>query len=160
MWSILFTACCWDQRIVHISTQWQSHRALLQSNLCYQQHKAFCKSASGDGRFIWKTETRWTTPGHRFTSSSRSHFTLEEGASCHLPCFRLRFSMRKRRRRKWEEVFFLKKGVFASRVVPNGVDATTAEWEGGATRFIHAVHWIWGGGGYYHYLSLVFKSIY
>lgn len=33
---------------------------------------------------------------------------------------------------------FLKKGLFALRVVPNGVDATTAEWEGGATRFIQA----------------------
>lgn len=32
--------------------------------------------------------------------------------------------------------FFLKKGLFGLRVVPNGVDATTAEWEGGATRFI------------------------
>ena len=28
--------------------------------------------------------------------------------------------------------------MFASRGVPGGVDATTAEWEGGATRFIHA----------------------
>lgn len=25
---------------------------------------------------------------------------------------------------------------YALRVLPNGVDATTAEWEGGATRFI------------------------
>lgn len=31
-----------------------------------------------------------------------------------------------------------KVGVFASRVVPNGVDATTAEWEGGAVPFICA----------------------
>lgn len=31
-----------------------------------------------------------------------------------------------------------KVGVFASRVVPNGVDATTAEWEGGALPFIYA----------------------
>lgn len=31
-----------------------------------------------------------------------------------------------------------KSGVFASRVVPNGVDATTAEWEGGAICFIYA----------------------
>lgn len=29
-----------------------------------------------------------------------------------------------------------KNGVFALRVVPNGVDATTAEWEGGAGRFM------------------------
>ena len=44
-------------------------------------------------------------------------------------------SKRKRRKRKREE-----KGVKnrASRVVPNGVDATTAEWEGGALRFIYA----------------------
>lgn len=34
--------------------------------------------------------------------------------------------------------FVKKNGVFASRVVPNGVDATTAEWEGGATGFMHA----------------------
>lgn len=31
-----------------------------------------------------------------------------------------------------------KSGVLASRVVPNGVDATTAEWEGGANSFIYA----------------------
>ena len=44
-------------------------------------------------------------------------------------------SKRKRRKRKREE-----KGVKnrASRVVPSGVDATTAEWEGGALRFIYA----------------------
>lgn len=37
-----------------------------------------------------------------------------------------------------KEAFFKKKGLFGLRVVPNGVDATTAEWEGGATRFIQA----------------------
>lgn len=31
-----------------------------------------------------------------------------------------------------------KNGVYASRVVPNGVAATTGEWEGGSPGFIHA----------------------
>lgn len=51
-----------------------------------------------------------------------------------LTMFSFRGAERKRRTRKCE----VKNGGFASRVVPNGVDATTAEWEGGAIRFIHA----------------------
>lgn len=54
------------------------------------------------------------------------------------PCLR---SKRKRRRRKCEEKSLFKNGVSASRVVPNGVDATTAEWEGGAFSFIHGGQW-------------------
>lgn len=58
-----------------------------------------------------------------------------------------------------------KSGVFASRVVPNGVDATTAEWEGGANSFIYAGQGIRfcaprGGGEegfYYHHLATLFK---
>lgn len=57
-----------------------------------------------------------------------------------------------------------KSGVFASRVVPNGVDATTAEWEGGANSFIYAgqgIRFCAPGGGeegfYYHHLATLFK---
>ena len=50
-----------------------------------------------------------------------------------------------------------KRRVGVSRVVPNGVDATTAEWEGGAVPFIRA------GRGFFlplHHLTLYFQQIY
>lgn len=58
-----------------------------------------------------------------------------------------------------------KSGVLASRVVPNGVDATTAEWEGGANSFIYAGQGIrfcspWKKkkeAFYYHRLATLFK---
>lgn len=136
--TITSSHCC---RTICVSTA-QSFGSLPPLNIHTSDVKVKVKAMQCDCLWNLRGFTRRWKPLHDeasrccLTFIPASHNIASNRQMCkdQLTMFSFRGAERKRRTRKCE----VKNGGFASRVVPNGVDATTAEWEGGAIRFIHA----------------------